>query len=109
VASEGRRSGLRGKAEGARADFANWAERRKERWAAGLEQGGLGGVVFSFFFLLRQTIQFEFKSRFESKHPKQCNGMSATHTTIYLIQKNQTKDFSYTIFPVKKNKIWTKF
>jgi hypothetical protein len=35
--------------------------------------------------------------------------MNATHTTFYLIQKNQTKDFSYTIFPVKKNKCWKNF
>jgi hypothetical protein len=60
----------------------------KERWAAGLEQGvwaALSSFFFFFCFLLRQTNQFEFKSRFESKHPKQCNGMNATHTTIYLI------------------------
>jgi hypothetical protein len=37
-----------GKAEGARADFANWAERRKGRWAAGLEQGVWAAVVFFF-------------------------------------------------------------
>jgi hypothetical protein len=37
--------------------------------------------------------------------------MNATHRHNYLfnLEKNQTKDFSYTIFPVKKNKSWAKF
>jgi hypothetical protein len=35
--------------------------------------------------------------------------MNATHVAFYLIQKNQTTDVSYTIFPVKKNKCWKFF
>jgi hypothetical protein len=31
-----------------------------------------------------------------------CISMSATHTTFYFNLENQTMDFSYTIFPVKK-------
>jgi hypothetical protein len=38
-----------------------------------------------------------------------CFGMNETLTTFCLIQKNRTKDFSYTIFPVKKNKCRKKF
>jgi hypothetical protein len=68
---------------------------KKERWAAGLEQG-VWAALSSFFFFLKQTNTFEFKPGFESKHPKtmhqhECN----THTTIYLIQK-----FKQRIFPI---------
>jgi diaminopimelate decarboxylase len=38
-----------------------------------------------------------------------CIGMNATHITIYLNLENQSNDFSYTIFPVKKNKCWKIF
>jgi hypothetical protein len=31
------------------------------------------------------------------------------HTQLSFNLENQTKDFSYTIFPVKKNKSWAKF
>jgi diaminopimelate decarboxylase len=34
--------------------------------------------------------------------------MNATLTTFYLIRKSN-RDFSYTIFPVKKNKCWKNF
>jgi hypothetical protein len=37
-----------------------------------------------------------------------CIGMNATLTTFYLIQKIK-QGFSYTIFPVKKNKCWKSF
>jgi hypothetical protein len=38
--------------------------------------------------------------------PDECN----THIElIYFYSENQTKDFSYNIFPVKKNKCWKKF
>jgi hypothetical protein len=73
--------------------------------------GGLGrkgrklkGVVFFFFLILfpfKTNKQFEFKSRFESNTQKQCTGMNATHITFFNLE-NQTKDFSYTIFPLKK-------
>jgi hypothetical protein len=42
---------------------------------------GKEAVFFSFFnsyLLFKQTNKFEFKPRFESKHPKQCTGMNAT-------------------------------
>jgi hypothetical protein len=59
---------------------------------------------------LNQSNQIEFKPGFESKHSEQMHRQeSNTHATIYLIEKNQAKDFSYTIFPAKKNKIWAKF
>jgi hypothetical protein len=39
-------------------------------------------------------------------HQHECN----THIEpIYFYSENQTKDFSYTIFPVKKNKRWKNF
>jgi hypothetical protein len=38
-----------------------------------------------------------------------CISMNATLTTFYLIFRKSNKDFSYTIFPVKKNKCWKNF
>jgi hypothetical protein len=38
-----------------------------------------------------------------------CIGMNATLTTLYLLKKIQQGFFSYTIFPVKKNKCWKNF
>jgi hypothetical protein len=35
--------------------------------------------------------------------------MNATHITFYLILEKQTKDFSYTIFPVKKINVGKNF
>jgi hypothetical protein len=69
------------------------------------------GVDFFFFFqtkpnpfLIKQT-NLNSNQDLNPNTQKQCTGMNATHTTIYL-----RKDFfSYTIFPVKKNKIWAKF
>jgi hypothetical protein len=76
---------------------------------------GLGGgwlpfsFFFYFYFLLKQANTIEFKPGFESKHPKtmhrhDCN----THNYLFNLEKSN-KGFSYTIFPVKKNKIWAKF
>jgi hypothetical protein len=68
--------------------------------AAGLLRQGVGRgagvagprrfVLFLFFFFsissLKQANTFEFKSGFESKHPKTKHRQeSYTHTTIYLI------------------------
>jgi hypothetical protein len=39
---------------------------------------------------------------FCTQEAPRCIGMNATLTPFYL--KKQTKDFSYTIFPIKKNK-----
>jgi hypothetical protein len=38
-----------------------------------------------------------------------CIGMNATLTTFYLLKKIKQGFFSYTIFPVKKNKCWKIF
>jgi hypothetical protein len=69
---------------------------------------GLGGGWLPFFFspiaitFLKQANTIEFKPGFESKHPKtmhrhECN----THNYLFNLE-NQSKDFSYTIFPVNK-------
>jgi hypothetical protein len=43
------------------------------------------GVFFLILFPFKTNKQFEFKSRFESKHPKkQCTGMNATHTQLFI-------------------------
>jgi hypothetical protein len=42
---------------------------------------------------------------FCTQEAPRCIGMNATLTTFYLIQKIK-QGFSYTIFPVKKNKCW---
>jgi hypothetical protein len=78
----------------------------------GRDANGLGRrpgrvVSFSFFFpisisSLKQANTFEFKPGFEFKHPKtmhrhECN----THNYLFNLEKNQRKDFSYTIFSVK--------
>jgi hypothetical protein len=65
------------------------------------------GVVPFFFSpiaitFLKQANTIEFKPGFESKHPKtmhrhECN----THNYLFNLE-NQSKDFSYTIFPVNK-------
>jgi hypothetical protein len=53
---------------------------------------GLGGRLASSFFLfpiaisfLKQANKFEFKPGLNPNTQKQCTGMNATHTTIYLI------------------------
>jgi hypothetical protein len=81
--------------EGASADFANWAERARLKGkvgccgGAGLEQEGFGEVVFSFIFLilfpLKTKKQFEFKSRFESKHPKTMHRHECNSKLLYFI------------------------
>jgi hypothetical protein len=42
-------------------------------------------------------------SRNTKMHRHECN------TQLLFNLENQTKDFSYTIFPIKKNKSWAKF
>jgi hypothetical protein len=39
---------------------------------------------------------------FSSQEAPRCIGMNATHITFLFNLENQSKDFSYTIFPVKK-------
>jgi hypothetical protein len=46
---------------------------------------------------------------FCTQETPRCINMNATLTTIYLIQKIKQGFFSYTIFPVKKNKCWKSF
>jgi hypothetical protein len=52
---------------------------------------GLGGGWLPFFFFpiaitfLKQAYKFEFKPGLNPNTQKQCPGMNATHTTIYLI------------------------
>jgi hypothetical protein len=45
---------------------------------------------------------------FCTQEAPRCIDMNAKLTTIYLIQKIK-QGFSYTIFPVKKNKCWKSF
>jgi hypothetical protein len=78
-------------------------------WKRPAREGGLVSSFFNSNSLFKQANQFEFKPGFESKHPKtmhrhECN----THNYLFDLE-NQSKDFSYTIFPVKKNKSWAKF
>jgi hypothetical protein len=46
---------------------------------------------------------------FCTQEAPRCTGMNATHITFLFNLENQTMDFSYTIFPVKKNKGWKSF
>jgi hypothetical protein len=52
------------------------------------EVGFFGRFAFSFIFLIlfpfKTNKQFEFKSRFESNTQKQCTGMNATHTQLFI-------------------------
>jgi hypothetical protein len=114
VAADGARA--RGKDEGLPADFNEMGRDAKQGWDrgdCGLQcWAGKGGWLLLLFFsisFLKQANKFEFKPGFESKHPKtmhrhECN----THNYLFNLEI-QTKDFSYTIFPVKKNKSWAKF
>jgi hypothetical protein len=71
-------------------------------------KGRLASSFFSISFL-KQANKFEFKPGFESKYPKTMH-QHECHTHNYLFNLEiQTKDISYTIFPVKKNKSWVKF
>jgi hypothetical protein len=45
---------------------------------------------------------------FCSQEAPRCTGMKATHTTFILFRKSN-KDFSYTIFPVKKINVGQNF
>jgi hypothetical protein len=93
-----------------------WAATQNRAGTEAIAGCGVGlerEVGFFFFFFsisfLKQANKFEFKPGFESKHPKtmhrhECN----THNYLFNLEI-QTKDFSYTIFPVKKNKSWAKF
>jgi hypothetical protein len=45
---------------------------------------------------------------FSTQEAPRCIGMDATLTTFICLRKSN-KDFSYTIFPVKKNKCWKNF
>jgi hypothetical protein len=44
---------------------------------------------------------------FSTQEAPRCIGMSATLNFLFDLE-NQTRFFSYTIFPVKKNKCWKK-
>jgi galactose-1-phosphate uridylyltransferase len=45
---------------------------------------------------------------FCTQETPRCISMNATLTTFYLIHKIK-QEFSYTIFPIKKNKCWKSF
>jgi hypothetical protein len=46
---------------------------------------------------------------FSTQKAPRCVVMNATLTTFYLLKKIKQGFFSYTIFPVKKNKCWKNF
>jgi hypothetical protein len=99
----------RGKKTGGRG---RTSQERAATQTAGKEAWQLASLFFYFYFLLKQANTFGFKPGFESKHPKtmhrhECN----THNYLFDLEKKKSNQgfFSYTIFPVKKNKIWAKF
>jgi hypothetical protein len=83
-------------------------------WRAAAEKGeGEGLFLFFFFkflFLFETNKQLNSNQDLDPNTQEQCNGMNATHTQLFIkFRKYQTKDFSYTIFPVKKIKAGQNF